>query len=295
MFGYVYPAPERLSEEEKGRFRAVYCGLCHNLGQRYSFVSRFFLNYDFTFLAMLLEDKPCRTCAHRCVAHPLKKRECLGGGRGLDTAADVSMVLLWWQIQDEISDHGFGKGLKYRLVACLLHRAYKKAKVRQPGFDTATQTHLHELALLEEKNCPSIDRPADTFARLLSGVSQVVDEPIKRRVLAELLYHMGRWIYLVDAADDLKKDVSGGQYNPLPLRYQLQGDTLTEEAKISLAQTMDESIRAMAAAFELWNWGDYTPIIRATVYDGLYGVGHAVLNGTFHQKAKKRQSAKEDT
>lgn len=285
----MYPASERLSEEERERFRAVYCGLCHNLGRRYGFVSRFFLNYDFTFLAMLLEDKPCRTCQRRCIAHPLKKRSCLSGGGGLDTAADVSMVLLWWQLQDGIADHGVWKGLKYRAAALMMRRAYGKARDRQKEFDAATQLHLRELAALEKENCPSLDRPADTFARLLCGIAQTAEEPVKRRILAELLYHLGRWIYLTDAADDLKKDVRAGQYNPLPLRYSLPGDTLTEEAETSLAQTMDGSIRAMAAAFELGTWGEYTPIIRAVVYDGLYGVGHAVLNGTFHQIKRKTQ------
>ena len=295
MFGYVYPAPERLNGEEKERFRAVYCGLCHDLGRRYGFFARCFLNYDFTFLAMLLEEGPCCTCAARCPVHPFKKQTCMKGGKGLDTAADLSVILLWWQLRDGIKDHGFRKGLKYRAAALLLRRAYGKARQRQQRFDADTQMRLEELAVLEKENCPSIDRPADTFARLLSGVSDVVDEPVKRRVLAELLYHMGRWIYLADAADDLKKDVKSGQYNPLPLRYQLPGDTLDDAAKAALARTMDESIRAMAAAFELWEWGDYAPVIRAVVYDGLYGVGHAVLNGTFHRKSAKLKSTKEDT
>ena len=40
----------------------------------------------------------------------------------------------------------------------------------------------------------------------------------------------------------------------------------------------------MAAAFELWDFGLYAPVIESTVYQGLYAVGTAVLDGTFHQK-----------
>ena len=294
MFGYVFPAPARLEEEEKQRFRAVYCGLCHNMGHRYGVVTRFFLNYDFTFLAMLLEEERCRTCQKRCLAHPFKKRECLCGGAGLDTAADLSILLLWWQVQDGIEDHGFFRGLKYRLAALFLRRAYRKAKAAQPDFDRDTRERLQELAALEKENCASIDQAADTFARLLAGASRAAKEPVKQRVLQEILYHMGRWIYLVDAADDLQKDVRQRQYNPLPLRYHFTGDKLPPEAREELAGTLDESIRAMAAAFELWSWGDYTTIIQSAVYDGLYAVGRAVLDGTFHEIPKKMQRIKED-
>ena len=165
----------------------------------------------------------------------------------------------------------------------LLRRAYRKARARRPAFDESTRRHLEELARLEGERCPSIDAAADTFARLLSDAAGEVREPVKSRVLAQMLYHLGRWIYLIDAADDLKKDVKSGSYNPLPLRYALPGDTLTDAARQELAQTLDSSIRAMAAAFELWDFGDYGPVIESTVYRGLYAVGTAVLDGTFHR------------
>ena len=120
----------------------------------------------------------------------------------------------------------------------------------------------------------------------MAGAADEVTDPTKRRVLAQLLYHLGRWIYLIDAADDLKKDVKTGSYNPLPLRYGLSGDTLTDTARQELSQTLDSSIRAMAAAFELWDFGAYGPVIESTVYQGLYAVGTAVLDGTFRKKTQ---------
>ena len=215
--------------------------------------------------------------------HPLKGRTCTCGGEAFALAADMSVILTWWQIQDGIADHGFWSGLKYRAASVLLRWAYRKARARRLAFDESTRRHLEELARLEGERCPSIDAAADTFARLLSDAAGEVQEPVKSRVLAQLLYHLGRWIYLIDAADDLKKDVKSGSYNPLPLRYALSGDTLTDTARQELAQTLDSSIRAMAAAFELWDFGDYGPVIESTVYRGLYAVGTAVLDGTFHR------------
>ena len=288
MFGYVRPSNDRLTEEERQTFQAAYCGLCHTLGKRYGAAGRMILNYDLTFLAMLLSEGG-GTCEKRCAVHPVRKRRCACGDAAMDVAADMSVILTWWQIQDGIADHRFFKGLKYRAAALLLGRAYRKAQKRQPDFDKETQRHLTALAALEKEKCPSLDRPADTFAALLAGAAQHIADPVKRRVTEQLLYHLGRWVYLVDAADDLKKDVKTGSYNPLPLRYALPGDTLTDTARQALAQTLDSSIRAMAAAFELWDFGDYGPVIESTVYEGLYAVGTSVLEGTFRRETRVLQ------
>ena len=109
-----------------------------------------------------------------------------------------------------MEDHGFFGGLKYRLAALLLRRSYRKAARLRPDFDRLVQSCLGELTALEQENCPSIDRPADTFARLLAGAAGEEPDPVRRRVLAQLLYHLGRWIYLTDAADDLAKDQRSG-------------------------------------------------------------------------------------
>ena len=290
MFGYVLPTQQRLCEEEEKRFQAIYCGLCHTLGKRYGPASRMILNYDLTFLALLLQDEPAQWCEKTCVAHPVKKRCCACQSHSLETAADMSVILTWWQIQDGIADHGFWKGLKYRLAAMVLRSAYRKARQYQLVFDESTREQLEQLSALEQMDEATLDKPADTFAKLLAGSAQQVSQPVKRRVLETLLYHLGRWIYLVDAIDDLAKDIKSGGYNPISLRYALPDGKLTPEAKRELSITLDRSIQTMAAAFELWDFGENTEIIRAVLYDGLYAVGGAVLNGTFHQLVKRKKS-----
>lgn len=289
MFGYVRPAAQRLTEEQQQRYEGAYCGLCHTLGRRYGLAGRMILNYDLTFLAMLLSEGTAERCTKRCLIHPVKGRPCACGGSAFELAADMSIILTWWQIQDGIADHGFFGGLKYRAASLLLRRAYRKARALRPAFDESTRRHLEKLSELEKENCPSLDAAADTFARLLADAAHEVAQPVKRRVLEQMLYHLGRWVYLVDAADDLKNDVKTGSYNPLPLRYALPSDTLTDTARQALAQTLDGSIRAMAAAFELWDFGDYGPVIESTVYEGLYAVGTSVLEGTFRRETRVLQ------
>ena len=101
--------------------------------------------------------------------------------------------------------------------------------------------------------------------------------------------HLGRWIYLVDALDDLKEDSRSGSYNPLLLRYETRDGALQPEDRERVAATLDASIRTMAAAFELADFGCWRRIIESVVYEGLYAVGNAVLNGTFRKYTRNRE------
>lgn len=281
MFGYVRPSLAKLSEEDTARFGAAYCGLCRVLGERYGLAARMILNYDFTFLSILLwpQEEP-EELQKNCIAHPFRKRDYYPGNPALELAADESVILAWWQIQDALSDPGKGKA-KYHAAALGLKGAYREARERRSAFDAVTREQLERLRRLEEDKCPSLDEPADAFAKLLAAAAGEAGDPVKRRVLEQLLYHLGRWIYLVDAADDLEDDFTSGSYNPLIYRYGLQSGELTGEAREGLVVSLDHSIRLMAAAFELWDFGVWKNIIQATVYEGLFLVGRAVLEGTF--------------
>lgn len=285
MYGYVRPSLARLSEEEQNRFRAIYCGLCRTLGQRHGLAARFILNYDFTFLALLLADGAAGASLHgRCMAHPLSGRDWIASSEALELAADCSVILAWWQIQDALADERGSARVKYAAAAPLLSGAYRSAAAARPGFDRSTQEHLSALRRLEKENCTSMDRAADTFASLLRDVAREVTDPVKRRVLEQFLYHLGRWIYLTDAADDLEEDFASGNYNPLIRRFSLTEGKLSEQARRTLVISLDQSVRQMAAAFELWDFGEWNGVIRSVVYEGLYCVGGAVLEGTFQAK-----------
>ena len=82
----------------------------------------------------------------------------------------------------------------------------------------------------------------------------------------------------------MKMDFAEGGYNPVSLRYGLSDGVWTPESRREFALTLDHSIHQMAAAFELWNFGVWTPILQVTFYQGLFQVGRAVLDGTFHRK-----------
>lgn len=289
MFGYVRPSVQDLPEGELNRFRAMYCGLCHTLSQRYGQAARFILNYDFTYLAILLSDGTAgEENAGRCYTSPVKKRPYLESTAAMELAADESVILAYWQLRDGVEDHAWAAGLKYRAGARLLESAYQKAAAFRPEFDEAVRRQLHMLGELEKARDPSMDKAADTFAVLLSSAAEEIEDPVRRRILEQILYHLGRWVYLIDAADDLKKDAESGNYNPVALRYGLTDGTWDPESRHAFAVTLDHSIHQMAAAFELWDFGVWTAVLQTTFYAGLFQVGHAVLDGTYHRRHHRK-------
>ena len=287
MFGYILPPREDRAPDEHEQFRRIYCGLCHTLQHRYGFIARFILNYDFTYLAILLSagaEQP--TCDSRCITSPFKKRLHYCENDALALAADESVILTYWQLMDGIADHGAWSGLKYRALAAILKPAYRKAAALRPSFAAVTQEQLSILEKLEQQRSDSLDEPADTFATLLSAAANEVDDPIRNRVLHQILYHMGRWVYLIDAADDLSKDLASGHYNPIALRYGLAEGKIPPEIRSQFVLTLDHSIHMAATAFELWDFGIWTELLSYTIYESLFAVGREVLDGTFHTRSK---------
>ena len=109
--------------------------------------------------------------------------------------------------------------------------------------------------------------------------------------MEQILYHLGRWIYLIDGADDLKKDAESGNYNPVVSAVRIDGrHSGRRRAAGTLPSTLDHSIHQMAAAFELWDFGVWTPVLQSTFYGGLFQVGKAVLDGSFHRPSRERIS-----
>jgi len=282
MFGYVRPMRDELKCRDFDLYRATYCGLCRSMRQRYGLLAPMFLNYDFTFLALLLwEPEECFVpCSGRCHANPLRKRPMCPDSPALALAADTSVILTWWKLKDSVQDSGFWKGLPARLLALLLKRGYRRAAERQPEFDRVVSDCLRELSALEQENCSSIDRTADTFARLLQAAAPGDGE--RGRIISQILYHLGRWIYLVDARDDQKEDCAAGRYNPLIARY---GGLCDDKA---LGLTMDHSLDLIGAALQLGEFGCRTPLLENIVYLGLPLVQQAVFTDNWSQIKKQK-------
>lgn len=287
MFGYVRAREDTLSPEDRAAYESVYCGLCNTLKTQYGTIPRLFLNYDFVFLAMLLAPKesPANVECLKCPMHPRRGKPACRGGMWLDTAAGESVILTWWKLRDTVADGGFFSRLGSRLLCLLLRPAYRKAKARFKDFDRETAALLAEQGELERAQCPFIDRTADCFARLLEAAAPRTGEGPLDRPRAQLLYHLGRWIYLVDGVDDLKEDRERGRYNPVAARF----PAWSGEEQNYLRKTMDHSLALMGAAFQLLPLNPWSGVLENIIYSGLPNVEELVFSGKWRENQTKRR------
>ncbi len=276
MFGYVRISKEALDEESFKLFRAYYCGLCKKIGKS-SQIARLGLSYDMTFLLVLLsaiskEEPQIKSC--RCIMHPLKKREVVCNFQSLCYVADMSILLCYKKLEDDLNDEKsiasfFGR-LFYRRAAEKIEKKYSKKS-------RFIEDELSKLSELEKNNCASSDEVADCFAKVCEEifVPDFIEDENTKKALGWLGYNIGRWIYLIDAIDDLKKDAKTNSYNPFLKRFLSLGrEQLVKELEVTLIYTLAN----ITAAYDILKIRRNDNILKNIIYIGLKGVQDRILN-----------------
>lgn len=288
MFGYVRPDLTELKVKEFYRFRACYCGMCHELERSYGLAARFILNYDFVFLAMLLDERtaPPDYEMKRCAVSPLCARCVCCTSDALKRSAGYSVILAYWKVCDSVEDERSFARIKAQAARLALKGAYKRARALYPAFDEVVRTKLSELAQLEKAGEKSLDRAADKFALLL-GAAGLTDGGAADRVREQLLYHLGRVIYIADAYHDLEEDLARGEYNPIAARYDVTSLPVSDEARESVRVTLRNSVSIMMADFELIGDTYWAGIMRNILFVGVPKMCDEVIAGTYQALPSK--------
>ena len=282
MFGFIRPVKSELRVREADRFQQVYCGLCHAIRARYGRFYTLFLSYDMTFFVLVAGAEREGTpppCRKRCDAHPLLKRPCAAPDDALALAADVSVLLSYHKFRDSLADEKGAKRLLAWLLCGLEKRGYQRARARLPDADREIVAALYDLQAIEREKCPSMDRAADASARMTAAVVPRTGDA-RERVLRQMFYHIGRWVYLLDAAQDVAEDLEQGNYNPVVLRYDLRTPDLTE-IKDALERTLERSLADVCMAFDLLDAQRDAELIRNIIFLGMPLVTRQVLDGTY--------------
>lgn len=291
MFGYIRPYQPELKMREYEQYRGLYCSLCRCLGKRHGCLAQMTLSYDMTFL-LLLHLALAEDCTGfhkaRCPYNPLKKRLCCGTGPALDRCADSSVLLVYYKAHDAVNDSRGVKRAAAWVALAAARRSHRRAAENEPALDAAMADYMQAQSLREAKKTASVDAAAEPTAVLLSHLCALPAANEKQQqVLARFGYCLGRWIYLMDAADDLVEDSQSGNYNPFLVglgrrpfaEEQLQ--VCREKARGSL----NASLAACKAAYELLDVRRFDGILRNILEWGMPQVQQQVLAGTFHAKS----------
>ncbi len=268
MFGYIKPVQGELLVKENEFYKAVYCGLCREGGRKISRFTRFFLNNDFVFLCvvrMAVSGENICVAQKRC-PYNLKKKCMVCESESLVYTCAAFGILLYYKILDDAKDSKGVKKLFWKICLKLASRMKKRASGLYPTLDTAVKTSLDKLSGLESSGCASPDLAADCFANVTKIVASDGAEGEKKAVLEECGYHIGRYIYLLDAFGDSGADAETGNYNVLNLYYSAPEKVLENSSIIQT--TLDDSVMAFCRAYERAGGSAYDRLIYNTVQLG---------------------------
>ena len=261
MFGLVTANFKELTKQQKNRYGAVYCGICRQIRQRSSQLSRLGLSYDMAFLALLLMSlyEPEETGGdNACMLHPIQKRSWVEN-EYIDYAADLNVVLAYYNALDDWQDD---KSLSAKAKMAVFAKGMEEIEQRLPRQCQAVADCIAQLSQLERENCPNPDLPANCFGTLM-GELFVYREDLWAPELRKMGMALGRFIYLADAARDYRRDQRKGKYNPY-LAMGMEEDWQRWEEYLVL------TMGRCTAAFEKLPLVQDKPLLDNILYSGVW-------------------------
>ena len=266
MFGFVRPYEKDLSEEEKERYRSVYCGLCRILSDNYGLLGRMGLNYDLTFLTLLLQSLYEPEETHRmtrCPPHPAKKHpESVSDLTRY--AADMTIALTYHKAMDDWEDE---KKLPSRAYGVLMHKHYdtvRACRERQCGAVEKCIEKIHQVE--QDKNAPA-ETAANLSGRMLAEIYHFRDDHFTG-TLMHFGAGLGKAVYMMDAAVDYDRDLKTGCYNPL-VQLGIGPEDAADLVRIPLGEA--------AEAFETLPLEKDLNLLRNILYSGIWQRYNAYL------------------
>ena len=212
MFGFVTASSGELDKMQKDRYGGVYCGICREIKAHATQTARLGLSYDMAFLALLLmslyEPEEERDALY-CAVHPLRRREWIDN-EYVRYAADMNVALSYYKLLDDWQDDGKRSA---KMLASTFQKVLPDLETQYPRQCKAISDCLRELHDLEAANCPNPDEPAACFGRLMAELL-VYREDLWADTLRQTGFHLGRFIYMADAAVDYRADKRKNKYNP---------------------------------------------------------------------------------
>ncbi|MGI6150789.1 MAG: DUF5685 family protein [Christensenellales bacterium] len=265
MFGYLTPQKGELKVREYEVYRAHYCGVCFSLRKRCTLISCASLTYDAAFLSLLGANMASndRVECSRCPFKPYKRIH-VTKGEWADYAADVNVLLARKKCEDDKKDD---HPLRGALGALALRKAYRRAANRLSSILPAIEAGMEKLSSLEGEGCDSIDEPALAFGDVMEAVfTGIPAAQSAREPLAWMGKNIGRWVYLLDAWDDLDQDEKRGNYNVLLRRFGSAAAAKLEKERVEF--NLLHSLYEASTALPFLPEGPLTPIVENTLVEG---------------------------
>lgn len=237
MFGYIYPFKPDLKIKHYTTFKSYYCSLCHEIKKNYGNIPRISINFDTTFMAILLDsfsnNKP-HIKKKICVIHPFEKKLIVKNNSSINYASHINMILTHNKIIDDINDEN---NLFSKIIMPISNKYIKKLPDNLKFLNEIIFNQLNDLKKLEDsKENLSIDEFSHPFASIIKTIFEFYGKTNNLnennlQYLKNLGYNLGKWIYIIDAFNDLEKDIENNSFNAI-----LNSENANKENKFSISE-----------------------------------------------------------
>lgn len=262
MFGYVVVHKPELKFKEFDMYHSYYCGLCQTLRQKYGYRGQISLNYDLTFLGLLLsglyEPETKEELSH-CMMHPIKKYE-KRFNECIDYAAKMTMVLNYFKCEDDWLDE---RRISRQAYKKLINKQYLGIKEEYPDKVQIIEYCLQNIHDYEARGIYNLDEISNFFGEVMGEIFAYKDD-IWRDTLYEMGFYLGKFIYFMDAYDDIEEDIKKKTYNPFTEEFSKPD---FEERSYTILEMM---ISKTTLAFECLPIIENVEIMRNILYSGVW-------------------------
>lgn len=271
MFGYVVINQGEMKFKDYDIYHSYYCGLCKSLKEAGGKRSQLTLSYDTTFLVMVLtalyelepEENICR-----CLAHPAKKHlERTNDASGY--CADMNIILTYYKCMDDWDDEK--KASRY-LYGKMLKSKIKEIEQLYPHKIKVIEDGLKKLREEELAGNTNPDEMASIFGEIMGELFCWKEDEWKF-LLYRLGFYLGKFIYLMDAYEDVEKDKEKGNYNP----FLVSGEAASwqpvygsSDFDLKCEQMLRMMMAECAKAYEMLPIIWYEDILRNIIYSGVW-------------------------
>ncbi|MFQ6792792.1 MAG: DUF5685 family protein [Thomasclavelia sp.] len=262
MFGYVVVNKPDLTFREFDLYQSYYCGLCKTLKEKYGSKAQISLNFDLNFISILLTglyEPETQVEMKRCFVHPMKKHmtrynECV------DYAAKMTIVLTYYKCEDDWQDE---RKLSKQAYKKLINKAYQEVKAEYPNKVAKIEASLGKIFDYEKQDKINFDEISNHFGVVMGEICAYKDDEWYDE-LYHLGFYLGKFIYFIDAYEDIESDLKKGTFNPFKDLYQ------TNEFEDKCKEILELMISEATMAFERLPIIENANLIRNILYGGVW-------------------------
>lgn len=277
MFGYIVVNKPELKIKDYEVYSSFYCSLCQTLKRRFHKISQLTLNYDMVFLAILLTslyEGNQEEYSYRCLIHPTQKKKIIQN-EYLEYAADMTIILTYLKCEDDVKDEN---SYKAKMFQSALKKQYEKVYRRYPEKCDAIKEALHQSEELERVNSMDLDALSKCSGAFVAQIFSFRNDEWQT-YLYRLGDYLGRFIYLMDAYEDIRYDEKKGCFNPLKQYVQ------KEDFEAWFYTVLESMMAQSAQAFEVLPLLLYSDILNNIMYAGVW---------TKYMEIKKKRDEQND-